>query len=172
MKKAVLLVLVLLLAGCGYSTRSLLPSRFRTIYIEPFENKVDYMNTTERKLYIPGMETRVREAVVDRYLFDGNLRIGNKDTADLVLKGQLLSFEREQLSLQPNESVQEYRLRVTVALELVDSVEKQPMWKETAFAGEATYYTVGPLAKPEAQAIDEAIKDLALRVVARTVEAW
>ena len=123
MKKAVLLVLVLLLAGCGYSTRSLLPSRFRTIYIEPFENKVDYMNTTERKLYIPGMETRVREAVVDRYLFDGNLRIGNKDTADLVLKGQLLSFEREQLSLQPNESVQEYRLRVTVALELVDSVD-------------------------------------------------
>lgn len=172
MKKAVLLILVLLLAGCGYSTRSLLPSRFRTIYIEPFENKVDYMNLDERKLYIPGIETRVREVVVDRYLFDGNLRIGNKDTADLVLKGQLLRFEREQLSLQPNESVQEYRIRVTVALEMQDAVEKKPMWKETSFAGEATYYTVGPLAKPESQAIDEALKDLAMRVVARTVEDW
>ncbi len=172
MKKAVLLVLVLLLAGCGYSTRSLLPSRFRTIYIEPFENKVDYMNTTERKLYVPGMETRVREAVVDRYLFDGNLRVGNKDTADLVLKGQLLSFEREQLSLQENESVQEYRIRVTVALEMRDTAEKQPMWEESSFSGEATYYTVGPTAKSETQAIEEAIKDLATRVVARTVEDW
>ena len=172
MKKAILLILVLLLAGCGYSTRSLLPSRFRTIYIEPFENKVDYMNLDERKLYIPGIETRVREVVVDRYLFDGNLRVGNKDTADLVLKGQLLRFEREQLSLQANESVQEYRIRVTVALEMQDAVEKKPMWKEASFAGEATYYTVGPLAKSESQAIDEAVKDLAMRVVARTVEDW
>jgi outer membrane lipopolysaccharide assembly protein LptE/RlpB len=86
MKKALLLVMALLLTGCGYSTRSLLPDNYRTIYVEPFENKVDFVSQDQRKIYLPGLENKVREAVVDRYLFDGNLHIADKDGADLILK--------------------------------------------------------------------------------------
>ena len=172
MKKLSLLLLALLIAGCGYSTRSLLPDHYRTVFVQPFENKIDFVNADDRKLYVAGLETRVREAVVDRYLFDGNLRVGEQDASDLVLKGQLIRFDREELRLQTNEVVKEYRIRVTAALTLWDTMENKVVWQEPSFAGEATYYTSGPLAKSDSQAIDEAIKDLALRAVARTIENW
>ncbi len=172
MKKIFLLLMALLVAGCGYSTRSLLSDNYRTVYVQPFDNKIDFVNADDRRLYVAGLENRVREAVVDRYLFDGNLRVAGEDTADLVLKGQLLTFQREELRLQENETVKEYRIRVTVALTLWDPAENTVVWQEPSFAGEATYYTSGALVKSESQAIDDAIKDLAMRAVARTVENW
>ena len=164
--------MMVLVAGCGYTTKSLLPENYRTIFVQPFENKIDFVNADSRKIYVAGLESRVREAVVDRYLFDGNLRVAEQDTADLVLTGKLLKFEREELRLQANETVKEYRLRVTVALSLSEPAENKVVWEEPAFAGEATYYTSGSLAKSESQAIDEAVKDLATRAVARTIENW
>jgi outer membrane lipopolysaccharide assembly protein LptE/RlpB len=172
MKKIFLIFLITLLTGCGYSTRSLLPDNYRTIFVEPFENKIDYMNADDRKLYVPGMETKVRDAIVDRYLFDGNLRVGTQDGADLVLQGKLLSFAREELRLDTSENVREYRIRITVGLILSDPSGKKELWAEPSFSGEATYYTTGSLAKSETQAIEDALKDLALRVVARTIEDW
>lgn len=175
MKRTFLAVLAtgLVLAGCGYSTRSLIADKYRTIYVAPFENKIDYLNQEERKIYVPGLETKTRQEVIDRYLFDGNLRIGQEETADLVLKGQILSFERDDLRLTDNEDVKEYRVRVTVALTLIDPVEDNKIvWSEPSFSGEATYYISGPLAKSETAANIEAIQDLARRVVARTVEDW
>ena len=171
MRKFLSLILIVALTGCGYTTSSMLPSNFQKIYIPPFENKVDYMNQVERKIYIPGLETKVLGVVIDRYLFDGNLRIGDQDNADLILKGKLLSFDREDLRLTENEDVKEYRLRVTVSLVLQDS-EGNIVWQEPSFSGESTYYTSGPLVKSESTAIDEALTDLALRIVARTIEDW
>lgn len=164
---------MLLAAGCGYTTSSLLPSHLKTIFVKPVENKVDYMNQDERKLYVPGMETRVRTALIDRFLFDGNLRVGDEDTSDLLIEAKLLGFAREDVRLTENQDVKEYRLRVTVSLKVIDHTENDKvLWEEPAFAGESTYYTTGPLAKAESAAIDEAFKDLARRAVARTVENW
>ncbi len=174
MRKLFLSVLAasVLITGCGYSTRSLLPEKFKTVFVRPFENKIDYMNQDERKLYVPGLETQVRQAVIDRYLFDGNLHPGQEGASDLVLQGKLLSFDRDDLRLTNNEDVKEYRLRITVELTLLDPVENKVVWKESAFGGESTYYTTGPLAKSESAAIDDAVKDLAQRIVARTIEDW
>jgi hypothetical protein len=161
------------MTGCGYSTRSLISDKYKTVYVAPFENKIDYMNQNERKIYVPGLETKVRQAVIDRYLFDGNLHIGQEGTADLILKGQLLSFDRQELRLTTSENVKEYRLLVTVALILIDPAENNKVvWQEPSFTGQATYYVSGPLATSESAAIDNAVNDLAQRAVARTVEDW
>lgn len=168
-----LMLTVLSLTGCGYTTGSLLPPQYKTIFIKPVENKTDYMNQDQRTLYIPGLETRVRSAVIDRFAFDGNLRTGKEDLADLVLEAKLLSFEREELRLTDNQDVKEYRLRITVSLKMIDRTKEETVfWEEPSFAGEATYYTTGPLAKPESQAIDDTLKDLSQRVVERTVQSW
>lgn len=167
-----LLACCVTVAGCGYTTGSLIASRYQTIFVEPFENKIGYLDQAERRIYIPQLETKVREAVIDRYMFDGNLKIAEKDGADLVLKGKVLSFERGDLRLTENSDVKEYRLTVTVALVLWDQSEQKVVWEEPSFSGDTTYYTTGPLAKSEAAAIQEALDDLARRVVARTIEDW
>jgi hypothetical protein len=174
MKKLALLfsIFVLAVSGCGYTTGSVISSMYQTIYIRPLENKIDYMNQDERKVYIPALETKVRSAIADRFMFDGNLRIAEEGNSDLVLKGSLVSFEREELRLNQQDNVKEYRLRVTVALVMWDPVNQKEVWVEPSFAGESTYYTQGPLAKSESAAIEECMTDLARRIVERTVEDW
>ncbi|MBF0593422.1 MAG: LptE family protein [Candidatus Omnitrophica bacterium] len=165
-----LLISSLLISGCGYTTSSLLPSHLKTIFVKPVENKIDYMNQDDRKLYIPGLETRVRTALIDRFLFDGNLKVGDADSSDLVVETRLLSFDREDIRLTTNEDVKEYRLRITVSLKMIDKTDHDAvMWEEPSFSGEGTYLTASG---SENTAVEAALKDLAQRAVARTIENW
>ena len=61
--------------GCGYSTRSNLPTQIKLIYVEPFKNAIAYTTESKRNIYLPLLEVKVKNAVVDRFQFDGNLKI-------------------------------------------------------------------------------------------------
>ena len=54
MKIAVmLLVTIFSIAGCGYTTRSLLPSQFKTIYVENFVNKIKVTaESSDERMYL------------------------------------------------------------------------------------------------------------------------
>jgi outer membrane lipopolysaccharide assembly protein LptE/RlpB len=172
MKKAFGILLVVMLAGCGYSARSALPARLKTIYIESFKNKIDYTSERLQEIYLPLLEVKVRDAIVKRYMFDGNLRITDPDKADLILKGELVGYQKEPLRHTENQDVEEYRVRILVNLILWDSEEGEPMWTEGGFAGEGDYFVSGPNAKSEDSAVQAAMTDLARRIVERTVEYW
>lgn len=164
--------LAFILSGCGYSTQSLLPSSIKTIHITPFKNKVTYTTDGTRNLYLPLLEVKVHNAVIDRFLFNGRLRVKDSESADLVLKGNLTNYEREALRYTENNDVQEYRIRITVSLELWDPHLEKMLWNEHDFYGEATYFLTGPEAKTEDTALQDALVDLARRVVERTLEDW
>ncbi len=166
------MVLVLELAGCGYTTGSLLPSNYRRIAINPFKNQVEYINQDTRALYVPALESNVRTAINDRFLFDGHLRIADPDKADLVMDGALLTLEQDALRVDVNQNIQEYRVRVVVSLKLTDTATGKVLWTEPSFAGETTYYLNGAQASSQSAALDAALTDLATRVVDRTVENW
>ncbi len=165
-------LLLVVLTGCGYSTKSVLPTNLRTIHIETFQNNISYASERGRNLYFPLLEQKVRAAIVNRFQFDGNLRLSESEDADLVLRGKLESYERDALRYTDNDDVQEYRIHVIVSLELYDTAKGQPRWVETGFAGEATYFVTGPTAKTEEAAVEDAVTDLARRIVERTVEDW
>lgn len=162
----------ILIAGCGYTTKSTLPAHLRSIYIEPFVNQVDYANQNRRDLYLPLLEVDVRNAIIDRFLFNGYLRIAKKETADLILKGELVNFDRGELRETDDEVVEEYRIYVTVNIALWDTKKQAYMWQINNFVGEAEYFVTGPNAKSEQAALDDALKDLARRVVEQTLEYW
>src|SRR3989338_5054252 len=138
------LLSMVLIASCGYTTKSTLPSGIKTIHVETFKNNIDFAAEGRRNLYLPLLEIKVRNAVINRFLFDGNLKIADADKADLVLKGQLLSYDRK----------------------------GETDWTESGFVGEATYFVTGASARSEEAAVEDAITDLARRIVERTVEAW
>jgi hypothetical protein len=166
------MLLVLGLAGCGYTTGSLLSKNYRKIAIQPFQNKVGYVDENIQGVYVPLLETNVRTAIIDRFLFDGNLRIADPDKADLVLSGDLTGFTQDTLRQDVNQNVQEYRIRVIVSLTLTDRATGKVLWKEPSFAGETTYFLTGPQAQTQSAAINVALTDLATRVVERTIENW
>ncbi len=170
--KKILLALVLIVSGCGYTTGSLLPSNYRSINITSFKNKIGYLNEGTRELYIPLLENKVHDSVVQRFQNDGHLKVERNGQTDLVLKGELTKFEREELRVNNDQNVTEYRLRITVNIALVDPSTDKEIWKEDSFAGEATYYLSGPQSKSESAALEDAMTDLSRRIVERTLENW
>lgn len=160
------------ITNCGYTTRSTLASHLRSIHIESFVNNVSYTTEGRRNLYFPLLEIDTRNAIIDRFQFDGNLKIAKPEDADLILKGELTGYDRNVLRFTDNDDVEEYRVYIYVSLELYDTRTQQVKWTEGRFTGEATYFFSGPLATSEESAVDEAIEDLARRIVERTVEDW
>lgn len=167
---------IVILVGCGYTTGSLLPPRLKSIYVDNFKNRIDIgkevTESAQYTLYRPGLENDITEAAVERFVFDGNLRIASKEDADLILRGSLVDYSQEALRYDGSDNVEEYRIRITVDIELVDVANDKLLWKEAGFAGESTYKTTGRFAASEDTARDEAIEDLARRIVERTVEGW
>jgi len=166
---------VLFLSGCGYTTRAFISKNYRTIYIAPFENKIDIAKETESiqryKLYQPLLERDIQETVINRINLDGNLKISDEDNADLILKGAVLDFRRDALRYLENDEVEEYRITITASIQLEDK-NKNILIKSTDIIGDATYFLSGPNAKNEPLAIRDALDDLARRILERIIENY
>ena len=169
------------LSGCGYSTRSMLSGKYKTIYIAPFLNKVDITqeaySANKYRIYRPMLETDITKKVINRYLFDGNLKPAKEAAADLVLKGELIEYRKDPLSYNSSgENVTEYRINIYVNLSLWDTQENKLLWQENNFNGNYSYFTEyannTSVKVLEATAVNNAIEDLARRIVERTVEQW
>ncbi|MEW6008595.1 MAG: LPS assembly lipoprotein LptE [Candidatus Omnitrophota bacterium] len=169
--------LLVSLLGCGYTSRSSIYPAGTSIAIKPFFNKINITDETSenRRLisYFPLLETKVTNAVVDRFILDGNLKIARFDYCNLILEGEIVKYQRDALQYADNnEDVQEYRVILFTNLTLRDAKTQNVIWQENNFAGEATYYTQGPLTKSETSAVEAAVSDLARRIVERVVESW
>ncbi|MDD5115609.1 MAG: LPS assembly lipoprotein LptE [Candidatus Omnitrophica bacterium] len=172
------------LSGCGYTTRSMLYGKYSTIYITPFLNKVDVTQESytanKYRIYRPMLETDITKKVINRYLFDGNLRPIKEGEADLVLKGELVEYRKDPLSYtSDSEDVTEYRINIYVNLALWDNKENKILWEEKNFNGNYSYFVKSSMVNPgnnivvsEGAAVNNAIDDLARRIVERTVEQW
>jgi len=162
--------------GCGYTSASLLPPELDSIHVDNFVNKIDPAGeVSDRRSgysYRPGLENDITRAVIDGYIFDGNLGIRTADKAVLLLKGTLTDFRKFPLSYDNADNVEEFRIELSVDIELLNNSTGKLMWRENGFTGQSSYTVTGPNAKTEATALTEAVNDLAQRIVERTIEAW
>jgi hypothetical protein len=171
-----LAVFSLQLAGCGYTTHSMISNKYKTVYITPFVNKIDITSETDTgnryRLYYPHLETDVTRKVINKFLFDGNLKPVKASTADVVLKGEVMQFRKDPVRYDDSDNPTEYRISIQVNISLWDTKEKKLLWQENNFTGEKSYFVSGTLAISEGTAVTQALDDLARRVVERAVEQW
>ncbi len=159
-----------ILPACGYSPKSSLAPNLKTVCVTAFVNKIN-LQMSKPSAYVPLLEVKAHDAVVNEFLFNGTLRIAPEKVADLVLKGELIAYDRSALRYLDNDDVQQYRIRVTLHLTMLDD-KGQVLWDEPNFSGEATYFLTGPTASSENDAVQQAVDDFAKRLVERTVEDW
>lgn len=168
--------IILFMGGCGYTTSSVISSGAKSIYIDNFKNKIQLTEeVTDKRMYIgyrSGMELDITRNVIDRFMLDGNLKVTTRDLADLILEGELTDFRKEALRYDANDNILEYRVKIIVNIELIDSREDKTLWKERGFTGESIYRVAGEFAKSEESALEDAIEDLATRIVEKTIEGW
>jgi len=170
------LLLPLISAGCGYTTSSLIAQNASTVHVSNFVNKVKVSEeVTDKRMYVgyrSGMELDITREIIDKFLRDGNLRIESRDEADLILDGELVDFRKEAIRYDSADNVIEFRVKVIVNFVLHRGDPESPIVEEKYFSGESTYKTRGQLLKTEGDAITDATKDLADRVIERVVEGW
>ena len=163
------------LQGCGYRVGSILPLDIHSVAIPTFINKTMQ----------PGIETSITNAVIERFQIDGTLRVVNKNDADTLLVGELISYKREPLRYAGKDygNVVEYRLTIVCKLSLIDLKTNEPEWKDRIVEGETTFTTGGDLNERELTAIGTTLtsehsqlptleEDLAYKVVESVVEGW
>ena len=170
---------VLLSAGCGYTTRPGIAAHLRTVYVQPFVNKIDLTRLSSSRerfpIYRHQMEVDLTNEVVRRYQFTGLLRPAAPERAHTRLEGELVDFRRDALRFNASQQVEEWRLNLVVNLRFIDQTDRANeaiLWEESGFTGDTTYFALGANAESESSALNRAFTDLARRIVERSVEDW
>lgn len=167
---------LVLAGGCGYTSRSLLPSDIKSLHVAPVENAIDLSAEISDKehfrVYRPGLEVDVTNAVINAFIFEGNLKITKRESADAVLEAKLVDYRRDPLRYSDDDDVQEYRLSVVIEAHLIRSSDKKEIWSDARLTGDTTFFLSGPHAVSEDVAAGRAVEDVAKRVVERTFELW
>src|SRR5262245_26760869 len=136
--QTLLLAIFLLISGCGYTRKASIPQDIKSIYVRTVLNKIP---VEEIYAYHPGLEMGITKAIVRRFNKDGNLRIAaSEDKADAVLKIDLLRFQQEGLRFSNLEQVEEFRLFIVLAIQLVNTRTKEVIFDEPNFSGDAEYF--------------------------------
>ena len=166
---------LVMVCGCGYRTGSLLPDAdIHTVYVKNFRNetfniKIRRVNKTSQL----GIETKLTDEIIRRFMLDGTLKVTAKENADVVLEGRIISFSLSprQFDSTDRRLVAQYGVSIGVELTLTDSKTGEIIWVDDVSKG-ATYFVTGSLARSEEDAVDEASAELARDIVIRVVEGW
>ena len=147
--------------ACGYKAGSLLPGHIKKIYIPTF------VNETTRY----GIEQDLTESVIQAFTNDNRLSVVSEADADAMLRGVITGFEKGALTFDRAQTVDEFRIEITVAVEFEDLREGKVLWKEDEFRAWDSY-VAGEEGDGEEQALETAVSTLAGDIMSRTLEGW
>ncbi len=172
---SVFLTAILFIPGCGYTTQSLLPENIRRVCVEPVKNSInltgEITDKTPFRVYRPGIEVEITNAIINRYIFDGTLKVAPEEKADAVLEASLVDYRRDALRYSDGEEVQEYRLNVVIDATFKEKSTGKVLWTKR-INGDSTFFLSGSRAISEDEAASRAVEDTARRVVESTIEYW
>ncbi len=175
MVRALFAVCLLALTGCGYSSQSLLPSTVKSVHVAPVVNAInlsaEISDQDQFRVYRPGLEVDLTNAIINRFIFDGNLKVASKPKADSVVEARLVRYSREALRYTEADDVQEYRLSVELDVVVRTQADDIVLWKQNVI-GDTTFFLSGARAASEDEAVAKAVEDVARRVVEKTIEIW
>jgi outer membrane lipopolysaccharide assembly protein LptE/RlpB len=160
-KILVLCILIIFISCAKYSFRGALPSYLETLYIQDFQDKTNY----------PGAWESFMQRVTNAFITDNSLKvIQDEKSADLIIKGTLMSVRRRPTSINPQETVQEYQMVLTVKTECVNTHTQKPLWSENI----SRFGIIdGAALRDEIDnAISVAIDQIVEDIISKTIGAW
>ena len=160
-KNILLCILIIFISCAKYSFRGALPSYLETLYIQDFQDKSNY----------PGAWETFMQEVTNAFIVDNSLKvIEDEKSADLILKGTLMSVRRKPTSINPQETVQEYQMVLTVKTECMNTHTEKALWTENisrfgVISGTALRDEID-------DAILVAINQIVEDIISKTIGAW
>ena len=174
--KLLLVALLIPATGCGYTSKSLLPSQVKSIHVAAIKNTIDLSSEVSDKnnfrVTRPGVEVDLTNAIINRFVFDGNLKVTQLEKASAVLEAKLTDYRRDALRYSKGDDVQEYRLSIHLDVIVYESQGHKVLWHDQNVVGDTTFFLSGPRAITEDEALTQVVEDVARRVVEKTIELW
>jgi hypothetical protein len=159
---ALLLVPLLGLSGCAYSTR---PGKLRpglqTVAVPFFENRSNE----------PGIEVELTEAILDGLIEDRTLRVTEEEQADALVLGTVRRYTFQEAFFGQDRQAEEYRIDIEVEVSVVDRASQEAIAGPKRIKGTGSYYiTEGPEGETDARA--QAAQAIVEGIVNLVVEEW
>lgn len=158
----VLLVLVLTQTGCGTRNAASVPSNVNDVHVPPIENR---SNET-------GLENLLTDQVTQQLLADGRVELVDKPEADVIVQGVITDYQRIPLAYNDQDIVQLYKVRVEMALRLLDPETGKVLRQFNRIFRETRYSDINPPIETELDAKQRVVRKLARDVVTTVVEGW
>ncbi len=168
-KTIALIALSFVLVSCGYQVQDYLPSNVTAVYVPLFQNNTDRY----------GLEERLTEEVIKKFLVDGSLKVEKKTKSQAMLEGRITRYMLIPLVYDVNNLVEEYKMVLTVNLRLIDMTTREVLWEEpegdaveifyTAYSEEAQARNSAEL---EPDVMERLLLRMAEKVVERVVRGW
>jgi hypothetical protein len=160
-----LIVAVVALAGCGYSTRGSLPDHIKTVAVPIFKNR-----TLE-----PGVESAITSGVVNAFSSGGRVKVVPIDEADAILQGEVVGYSLDGLSFDTNANVRAYRLRLVLNVEFRDVRRSAMLWRQEGLSETSDFQVAGQVSDTIARgqgAVQQAAAEIGRKVVNLAVDRF
>ncbi len=154
-------LLPLLFSYCWYySTSDSLPPNLKTLYIPQVVNRTSQF----------GLNEQLTNDLVKAFVDNGRLKVVNEaDQADLILETILSGYDNKPYSFDPQQSVQQYQVMITLQVNCKNVKENNLLWNSGNLAQNSNY---DHTSESEESAQQECLKKLAEDVVTRTLTVW
>jgi outer membrane lipopolysaccharide assembly protein LptE/RlpB len=165
LRAAVVLLVVAVAGGCGYTLRGNLPGHLRTVAVPVFANR-----TQE-----PVVENLITSAVVEAFTTNGRLRVVTAGQADAILDGEIVGYELQPLAFDPRANVRQYRVVVTLNLRFRDARSGEILFEERGLQEKADFTVAGLVATTigrEEAALRQAAIDIGRSIVNLAVDRF
>ena len=131
----ILLLSVFLIFGCGYRLRGTheLRGDLQRVAILSFTNK-----TFESRI-----ENDLFNALVDEFARSKNLKVAAVKDADLLVNGTITAVENYSISYSPDDKTYEYRVVMTINVEVTEARNRQVFWRRSAMQEVEEYKSTG-----------------------------
>lgn len=152
-------------AGCiGYHLGSTLPPGVSSVFVPVVVNE-----TTE-----PGIETPATSAMIDEIQLDGSLKIAPRDTADSILEVRLKQYALSPLRYRKDRTAtaREYRLTLIADAVLRKRSTNEEIYRINKVSGFTTFEALTDLPSARRDALPDAARDLAHRIIRSATEYW
>ena len=162
--------------GCGYTQKSLLPESIKAITVIPVKNAIDLSGEISDKNRLrvtrPGIEVDLTNAIINRFIFDGNLKVVLPEKANAAVEAKIIEYRRDAVRYTNADEVQEYRVSLVIDVAVYETKDHKILWQDPHLIGDTSFFLTGSRAVSEDQAAAKAVEDVARRVVERTIEIW
>ena len=155
----IITVILIIATGCYSFTGSSVPPHLKTVAIPLFEDVSGFGE--------PGMREKITRKLIDVFVNDNSLEIGERTTANSILEGSVTTITDAPLVIGGGDVVKTRKVTITVHATFTDMKFRKKLW-EKDFSNYGQYEQ----GQARTAAIDDAISKVSEDILLETVSGW